>query len=156
MATAQRLKEGALVKIDLGDGYFGFGRVLNRSELAFYDLRSDLEHPVNLEDIYAAPVAFIVAVMNTAVKSGRWQIIDKRPLEDKFLLPRKYFISDTLTGKLSIYLNTDGSIRPANRTECAGLECAAVWEAEHIEDRLKDHFSGRKNIWVEQLKLRNN
>ena len=42
--------------------------------------------------------------------------------------------------------------RLAIAEECVGLERAAVWEPEHVEDRLRDHFAGRSNRWVESLK----
>jgi hypothetical protein len=40
----------------------------------------------------------------------------------------------------------------ASYGECTSLERAAVWDTEHIEDRLEDYFNGRENKWVESLK----
>lgn len=139
----QRLKPGALVSIDLGDGRLGFGRVLEKSELAFYDRQARLNEDLDLDAAYAAPVAFSVPVMDSAVKSGRWEIIDQRPLEPHFLAPRYYFIQDSISAKYSIYRNVDGATRPATQEECQNLECAAVWSAENIEDRLRAHFGGK-------------
>jgi hypothetical protein len=28
-----------------------------------------------------------------------------------------------------------------------------VWAAEHVEDRLRDHYAGRPNQWVESLRI---
>ena len=53
---------------------------------------------------------------------------------------------------LKIYEN--GNVRAATRAECEGLEREAVWDPEHIEDRLSDYFSGKPNKWVDSLKLR--
>jgi len=35
-----------------------------------------------------------------------------------------------------------------------GLERAAVWGPSHVEDRLRDHYAGRKNKWVESLRIK--
>ena len=40
----------------------------------------------------------------------------------------------------------------ATKEECIGLEYWAVWQPEKIEERLNDHFSGRKNSYVERMK----
>jgi hypothetical protein len=38
--------------------------------------------------------------------------------------------------------------------EVKGLERAAVWEADHIEDRLTDYIDGKENKWVKSLELK--
>ncbi|WP_448115483.1 hypothetical protein [Mesorhizobium amorphae] len=37
-----------------------------------------------------------------------------------------------------------------------GLECAAVWDPEHVVDRLRDPADGRPNKWVERLAVDQN
>ncbi len=65
---------------------------------------------------------------------------------------------DIVSGKLYIYQEVPELAplyeRPATTGECIGLEAAAVWEAEHVEDRLRDHFAGQLNKWVEQLRAK--
>ena len=150
--ASQRITLGALVEIDLGNECRAYGRVISKSELAFYHVKACSKGNMGLQEIYDSPVAFIIPVMNSAIKSGRWKIIDKRALEANFLTARFYFMKDLQTNEYSIYRNDDGSTRPASEAECAGLERAAVWEPEHVEDRLRDLFDNRVNKWVEQLK----
>lgn len=60
------------------------------------------------------------------------------------------FQQDPMSGALSIYWEKpDGSWGedPATRAQCAGLERTAVWDPEHLEDRLRDHRAGRPNRW---------
>jgi len=45
-------------------------------------------------------------------------------------------------------------MRKGTRKESQGLEAAAVWEPEHIEDRLRDHFDGKPNKWLESLRIK--
>jgi hypothetical protein len=150
--AAQRIKEGGLVRVDLGDGSVAFGRIVSKSEIAFYDARFPAEDEVVAGEVLRRPIAFIIPVMNAAVKGGRWPVVAQAPLEDHLRKDRSYFIWDRASGSLSTYDARTGATEPATLTEVQGLEAAAVWEAEHVEDRLRDHFAGRPNQWVEQLR----
>ena len=97
------------------------------------------------------PILFYVAVMNRAIKEKRWTVEGHSPLEEGLQSPPR-FIQDALNKKkFEIYEH--GRIRPATRQECLGLEREAVWEPEHVEDRIRDHYAGRPNKWVELLKI---
>lgn len=151
----QRAKIGALFAIDLGENKYAFGRDLNFGESIFYNYIASALNNEEIKKAYASPIAFRTSVMRYAITSGRWPIIDKsRSLEPEYLNSKDYFIQDNLTKKLSIYSSADGNTREATREECEKLECAAVWEPEHIEDRLRDHFSGAPNKWLLQLALK--
>ena len=90
--------------------------------------------------------------MKSALTSGKWPVVDFRPLESELASPVEYFIKDRLTGQYSVYRSSDGHTRESTYEECKTLEAAAVWEAEHVEDRLRDYFAGRPNVWAEQLR----
>jgi len=140
---------GDIVKIPLGDGWHSYARVLPEASYAFYDSRVNGDDPV--EEIIARPILFFAAVMGYAIKKSRWPIVGHVPSEDQLKAPPR-FIQDALNkDRFEVY--EDGKIRPSTRAECAGLECAAVWDPEHVEDRLRDHYAGRKNKWVESLKV---
>jgi hypothetical protein len=53
--------------------------------------------------------------------------------------------------KLQIYHH--GKIVPATRKGVVALERTAVWSAEHVEDRVRDEYSGRENKWLQSLRL---
>ena len=150
-AITQKRTLGDFVKIELGDGFHTYARVLGEATFAVYDCRSaddDL-----LENVESKPVLFQVAVLDSAVKEGRWQVVGNRPLEKCLQQPMPKFMQDRLRPEsFSIYEN--GQIRPASRTECLGLERASVWDPAHVEERLRDHFAGRKNKWLESQKIR--
>ena len=67
--------------------------------------------------------------------------------EDEARREEVFFKQDALSGVLLVYsVGAMGSTeRPARPEEAAGLERAAVWSAEHVEDRLRDHFDGVPN-----------
>jgi Immunity protein 26 len=147
----QKVKIGALFAIELSDRKIAFGRDVNREESIFYDYLGSDTSSESIAKAYKADIVFRVAVMKYAVKSGRWKIVDSGHIVDPDLaLPRKYFMQDILDGKFSIY--EGGVIVPSTREACFGLERCAVWDPEHVEARLRDHFAGKSNLWIKQLK----
>jgi hypothetical protein len=145
-----RRNVGDVVAIPLGDGTYGFGRVLLEPLMAFYDLKEG--NIPDLEKIIAAPTAFVVYVMNHAVTDGSWPVVGSASLDENLLVEPLFFKKDRISQRLSIYRDSTGEETPATPEQCEQLECAAVWEPAHIIDRLIDHFAGRRNKWVESLR----
>ncbi len=142
------LQMGDIVKINLGDSSFCFARVLVEPLIAFYDMKSIVVPEIMT--IIASPILFKVWVMNDSVTSGRWPIIGSLPVDANLKIAPKFFKQDPITKTFSIYYR--GQETPATRAECEKLERAAVWNPEHIEDRLRDYYSGVPNQWVESLR----
>ena len=141
---------GDVLKIELGDGTHTYARVLPEASFAIYDARTTED--LTILETVERPILFYVAVMNHAVKEKRWPVVGHRTLEEGLQAPPR-FIQDALNKKrFEIYEH--GRIRPATRQECLGLEREAVWEPEHVEERIRDYFAGRPNKWVELLKIR--
>ena len=147
----QRRRARDVVRIDLGAGFHTYARVLPGASFAFYDCRLVGEAP--LPEILVSRILFRIAVMNHAVKTGRWPVIGHEPLKGAMLILPPKFSQDPIDKTIfSIYEN--GVITPATREQCRGLERASVWEPEHVEDRLRAHYAGNVNHIVELLKLR--
>jgi len=144
-----RGKVGDVLKIDLGNGVFGFGRILDSPLMGFYDLQS--REAVSIVDVVKSPMLFRVWVMNYAVKSDNWEILGNLPLEDALKVKPRFFKQDPLNKKYSIYY--DSKDTPAAREDCIGLERAAVWNPEHVENRLRNHFAGVPDPMTERLKV---
>ena len=151
MAKAKKIKRriGDVVAIKLEDGSFCFGVVLEEPLMAFYDYNSK-ELP-ELNAIVAKQVLFKVWVMNSAVESGRWEVIGSASLTPELAAIPKFFKQSPLNKKLTIYFK--GEETPCTKDECQNLERAAVWDPEHVEDRLRDYYAGVPNQWVESLKI---
>ncbi|GAB1268388.1 hypothetical protein NBRC116493_16410 [Aurantivibrio infirmus] len=143
-------KVGDIVKIDLKNGYFAFGRVLKEPLMAFYGFRATATPSV--EEIVSKEILFKIWVMNNAVTSGRWPIVGHLDLDESLLKSVTFFKQDSISKKL--YLYRDSKVLPASREECIGLEKAAVWSASHVEDRLRDYFDGIPNKWVGSLQIK--
>ena len=152
-----RRKSGQIVRINLHDDSFVYARVLNEPLVAFYGkiYRKEIE---DFSELEAVPIVFTLMVMNHAVTKGRWPVVAKAPLPSQLEVAPRFCKQDARTGALTIYHEVSELAphyeRPAKVGECDGLEVAAVWEPEHVEDRLRDHFANRPNKWVEQLKVK--
>ena len=136
--------------IPLEDQEFGFARVLKPPILAFYDLRN--EAVLEVDKIVRAPIAFKLMVMDSPIKSGRWAVLGNVPLESHLQASVTFFKQDAISKRH--YLYVEGEEELTDASECIGLERAAVWSAEHVEDRLRDYFDGVPNKWTQSLELK--
>jgi hypothetical protein len=144
---------GDVVSIPLGDNRVAFGWVLKEPLLAFFDYSCDTSAIPAVSEIINKPIAFRIDVMNHAVTRGRWPVIGHATVPDKLLQTPWFFKKDIISGELSI-TQTGAEEIPATYEQCKALERCAVWDPEHVEDRLRDHFAGRPNVWVESLRLK--
>ena len=153
MIKRQKTILGSVIKIDLLDGYHSYGRILKGSSYAIYDIRTKEE--LNPEDVIQSNILFIINVYKYGVTKGRWLKIATFPLEPELMILPLEFMQDMMDlNKFELYDPNTGDIALATKEECTGLERAAVWEPEHVEERIRDHFLGRPNQWVEMLKMK--
>jgi hypothetical protein len=150
MPIRQRRTIGAVLRVPLDERSHAYAWALPEADFAFFDLRA--ESAVPIEEVVRSLIAFRVAVHKSAWSTGRWKRVGNVEPPPEILAPVPTFIQDPISGRFSIYVL--GDIRPATREQCLGLERCAVWEPEHVEDRLRDHFARRPNKWVESLALR--
>ncbi|NHQ86170.1 hypothetical protein HA050_08575 [Iodobacter sp. HSC-16F04] len=137
--------------IPLEDGTTVHAIALPEADFAFFDTRA--EQLENIKKIFECPILFRVAVHKSAWSQGRWLKVGKVEVPAQLMEPVATFIQDPIKPEnFQIYLS--GNFRPATKTECVGLSRCAVWEPSHVEDRLRDHYQGRPNIWIEQMRLK--
>jgi len=146
----QRRTIGAIVEIDLGDGYYSYARILDYASFAFYDILS-AERVGTIKQITDKPILFTLAVYNDVVSSGHWVKIGTVPLPHSLQTLPTQFIQDALhPGRFELYYPNSGKIQPVPKEACEGLERCAVWDANHVEERLRDHFAGRPCKWLKE------
>jgi hypothetical protein len=142
---------GSFVIVPLKDGSYGYGRVREIPLFSFYDFNT--KEPVHdLDRIAARPILFSLLVHKSALK--KWKAIGNRPLEENLRRGITRFLQDIVDPSKCVIADEDGNERPATPSECVGLERSAVWEDNHVEDRLLDTFKGRPNKWYDNLKVK--
>ena len=131
MSKRKKVKLGDVFAIPLPNSKYAFGRRYRDASIGIY------KHiGVDVNDLpQQEEYQFIVGVYDDVLKSGKWPIVDNRPFKnEEEEWPPPYYMKDPITGKYSIYHK--GQDRKSTEQECKGLEVAAVWEAEHIIDRI--------------------
>lgn len=157
MIKKQRIIIGSILEINVENNYYVYAQVLGKANYAFFDYRTTNQ----LKDftvLLDKPILFIASVYNDVVTQGHWLKVGKLELrEDLEILPMK-FIQDALhSDRFELYDSNTGESKPATKDQIKGLERAAVWEANHIVDRIRDHYNGVPCIWLqEDLDLFNN
>lgn len=149
--AAQRWVRGAIVRIPLGENRFGAAQMLDLPEYAFFDTQASGD--LTAAEIVQRPVLFRIWVHRKSYSQGRWQKIGTAPVSEVLDQPVERFNQDPLAPS-QIAIHFGRQVRPGTPEECEALERAAVWEPEHVEDRLRDHYANRPNKWVESLRFR--
>jgi hypothetical protein len=143
---------GDIVRIDIGDGRHTYGLLLTDPYVAVYDLLTG-DDESDLTQLPDRPVMFIVAVYDRAIDRD-WPIVGQMPAGSTLPAVPERFMQDMFNPQSCQIIDVDGNIRPATPQECVGLERAAVWEAEHVAKRIRDHYAGRPNLSLEHMKLK--
>ena len=152
MATRGKVGVGDIVRIPLNDGTFGYGHVLDEPLVAFLKHR-DSGEVRNFHELVERPVAFRIWVSNKPFKDRRWPVVGHVEPDAETLRPVPFFKQDAVSRKLAITYNGADEL-PATADDCRGMERAAVWEPEHVAERLLDYFEGRPNRWVESIRMK--
>lgn len=150
----QRRTTGSILEINIENQYYVYAQIMIDGSCAFFDYRSK-EQLRDFKILDDCPILFILTVYNDVITQGHWPKVGKMEIRDDLKkLPMK-FIQDKLDPqKFRLYNPETGDMIPSTRLECEGLECAAVWEAEHVESRIKDHYNNVPNVWLELLKIK--
>lgn len=144
---------GDVVAIPLGGGRVGFGLVLEEPLVAFFDHSRAAGAELPVEAIVETPIAFRIWVMNQPIWDGVWPVIGRVDVPRRALEKPWFVKQDPISGKVTVGRTGSEEITPPTGL-AETLERAAVWGAEHVVDRLNDHFAGRANKWVESVKLK--
>ena len=148
---SQRRTVGAVLAVRLNSQETCFAVTLPEADFAFFGPGAAAD--ASSAKLFTHAPLFRVAVHKSACSTGRWSKLAKLDVPPALLAPEPKFIQDSLNpSKFQIYRG--GEIRAATRSECEGLESAAVWEPEHVEQRLQDQLAGVANVWQEQLRIR--
>ncbi|TLP68870.1 hypothetical protein FEE96_00855 [Parasedimentitalea maritima] len=150
----QRWQAGALVEIPLGENCWAYGQLGEEYVVAVFE--GCFSVPPSIEDIIHLPILFKSFVYQDVISKGYWLKIGRVEPRSDVLHEEYRFMQDTITGALSLYhseFEDQNWKQPALLSECLGLECVAVWEAGHVEDRIIATRDGRKCKWASSLAI---
>ena len=77
----QQRTVGAILRIDLEDGYYNYAQILEFG-VAFFDIHVKEAELESLDILLEKPILFIVEVYNDVITRGRWIKVGKLPIID--------------------------------------------------------------------------
>jgi hypothetical protein len=150
----QRIIEGAILEISIENQYYVYAQILTKGlGYAFFDYKTN-DKLIDFPILEQSKILFILTVYDSVITQGEWQKVGKLKIRDELkTLPMEY-IQDTINPeRFDLYNPNTGEILKATMEQCEGLECAAVWAANHVEQRIIDHYLGVPNITLQKLAI---
>ena len=145
----QKITIGSIVEISIEGLYYVYAQILPKSLYAFFEYRSK-EPIVDLSCLTTAPVLFVIPVYDYVITKGIWLKVGKLSIrKDLEILPLEY-IYDNTSDKYSTYNCYTGKIVPSTKEDVRGLERAAVWAENHVEDRIRDYYNQVPCLWLKE------
>lgn len=142
--------KGKIFQIQLKDGSYGYCQLPDKPLVNFFNYRTFQKDDYRIEDILNSGILFSVWVFRYAINQDSWHYIGRIEVKPEHDIKPWFFRYDSIAKKF--YLYKGGEEVPSTWEECKHLECAAVWEPHHVEERLLDYFEGRPNTTLEYLK----
>jgi hypothetical protein len=147
--VANRFTPGNAFKVPVSGDRVAYGVMLDtRPYFAFYS-----ELPSESESHVETPL-FFAAVHKSAYSTDRWGVPVLRLPKSSLPAIPPFFLQDVLNPAQCEIVDHHGNSRNARPEDCVNLERSAVWEGEHIEQRLLDHYEGRENDDLESMKVK--
>ena len=137
-----RLRLGDIYEIPLPNGKNAYGRLFKECTLAIYDIRCNNVNELPDKEVYQ----YYISVYKDLLQDKMWKIVGNRRFknEDEAWPPPKCVVNAiSLVG--SLYYK--GKIIPCIYEDCKDLEIVAVWDRNHVIDRLMG-----KDTWEKSLR----
>ncbi len=144
----QKRTIGSILEIPI-DGKYYYGQILPFCLTVIFDFVSDT--PIkDFRVLETAPVLYKITIYRQVVTCGEWLKVGKLPLREDFKIPPMKYIYDRFKNTYELYNTGTGEITPCSKEEARGLEICAVWDSNHVVDRIKGHYSGNPYILNEE------
>ncbi|MGY0217473.1 Imm26 family immunity protein [Endozoicomonadaceae bacterium StTr2] len=149
MARRKKWEPGNVVEIELDDGSFSYGVVVEEPLVAF--ISNTFAQRPEISPKLFSDLAFQLWIMSSAIGKNGWPVIGDVQLDELLIPEARFYRYDILSKKFYHYVDCVNDI-PSTRKRCAGWECAAVWERSHVKDRLQAYKAGLECQWEASLR----
>ena len=146
----QKITIGSIIEIPIEGKYYVYAQILPKSLYAFFDYRSQ-EPIADFSCLNKSPILFIIPVYDYVITKGIWLKVGNMPIRESLeKLSINYYIYDEISNKYSKYNSYTGEIISSTKEDVRGLERAAVWDENHVEDRIRDYYNHLPCIWLKE------
>lgn len=138
MGQSKYWMPGNYVEITISNNRICYGVVSAAEHLAVMDYCDTKK--LTSKEIELLSVLFEVPVMKYGIGKNGWPLAGKIAINENLNHHPHYYKKDPINGKLGIVDSSFMNEVPATESECVGLEEAAVFDPEHIVERLNEHY----------------
>ena len=137
-------------RIPLGGNKFTYGQIIDEVGYGFLDFLDDGEN-TDIQQVLSSKMLYRLLVDYGVLNDGIWEVLGIYPVKAENAERRDKFNYDYMKERYVIVKENMVEV-PSTPEEIRklGLECFASWGHKSVEDRLRDHFAGRKCYWVEE------
>jgi len=149
MKISKELKKGNMAAIPINEKQYTFGRIISFPFMEFYNYILEKEDIDNFDPsllLKNKPI-FTVLIHKSCVSKKHWKIIGFNDTNLPEVPP--VFIQDAFNPSDIKILQGTTSLVKARFEDVRNMERQAIWESDHIEQRIKDHIEGKPNITYE-------
>jgi|688.fasta_scaffold221658_2 hypothetical protein len=148
MSKKQRITVGSILEIYIEKEYYTYAQILGKAGYAFFDYKTK-DKLNDYSILLDKPILFITSVYNDVITQGHWLKVGSLEIRKDLQEQPMQFIQDAIhPDRFEFYDPNTGESRPATKEKIKGLERASVWEANHIEDRIRDYYNGVPCVWL--------
>jgi len=150
---AKRDHIGEVYTIPITENIRGYARVFRKYVFDVYNLCSEV--PINVDEVVNSSIAFTVYVHVDVFKKSNWSSLGIVPLSEieqqRNII---FFKQDIKDFDLCTLVDIAGNEYKSTPQECVGKERLAVWDHEHVEERLRNIYLKKKDLVVENMKVK--
>lgn len=139
-----KFKQGDVFEINLSNNSKGFGIVLINN-WGFFNLFLHTDETLRLDEIFSSEMPLRLWVSDFVLKKGLWRIIGNVEISEEHKSQEYFFKQAPITGQVWRTL-TGAEEWPITIEECKDLEVAAVYDPEHVIERLEFLKSGEEDL----------
>lgn len=148
MSKKQRIIIGSILEIYIEKEYYTYAQILGKAGYAFFDYKTK-DKLKDYSILLDKPILFITSVYNDVITQGHWLKVGNLEIRKDLQEQPVQFIQDAIhPDRFEFYDPNTGESKPATKEQIKGLERASVWEANHIEDRIRDYYNGVPCVWL--------
>lgn len=144
-----RYKAGTVFELNI-DGIYYYAQSLHYGNMAYFDYRSD-KPIVDILELTNAPVLFVAYTHSYILTKKLWKKVGYLDIREELKDDIIFFIYSKVDGTFEKYSSKTGEVFPSSLEDCRGLEICAVWDKNHIEDRIRDYYLGVPCVWLNNI-----
>ncbi|RAJ77246.1 immunity protein 26 of polymorphic toxin system [Chitinophaga dinghuensis] len=144
---------GEVFRIPVEGKVHAYARVIRKLIFDVYAFFTEEE--INIANLLERPVAFTIGLHVDVFKKSDWEVIGCVSLSEEETRRKIVFFRQGVLNLNDCWLvDLEGRETKVGPQDCIGVERLAVWDYEHVEERLRNLYMNKKDLMVEHMKVK--